>query len=308
MYTGRVVNITKFGAFVNILPGRDGLLHISKLGRGKRIDRVEDVLDLGDEVTVRVDDIDQNGKLSLSLVGDEPEGGGDDSNGERSSRPPRSDRGDRDRGDRGGDRSDRGGGRPRRRRRDRVVRGVLGRRRPARSSATSARPRSRRGGGRRPRPWRPRRSRRPAAAAAAAAALAAVATAHGSASTWTAIRAHAPRLGPARRHRVAARAALGDARLLGRHRRARRARRASRARATSSSTCCSRAPTTRTRARDRGGGRVGRRRDERVHDAGADGVLRARARHAARRSRSTSSPTSCGARRSAPTTSSRSAR
>ena len=41
-YDGRVVNITKFGAFVNILPGRDGLLHISKLGGGKRIDRVED--------------------------------------------------------------------------------------------------------------------------------------------------------------------------------------------------------------------------------------------------------------------------
>src|SRR6185503_16579467 len=47
-YTGRVVNITKFGAFVNILPGRDGLLHISKIGRGKRIDRVEDVFSLGD--------------------------------------------------------------------------------------------------------------------------------------------------------------------------------------------------------------------------------------------------------------------
>ncbi len=67
IYEGRVVNITKFGAFVNILPGRDGLIHISKLGRGKRIDRVEDVLALGDELTVRVDDIDQNGKLSLSL-------------------------------------------------------------------------------------------------------------------------------------------------------------------------------------------------------------------------------------------------
>ena len=72
-YKGRVVNITKFGAFVNVLPGRDGLLHISKLGRGKRIDRVEDVLDLGDEVTVRVDDIDNSGKLSLSLVGEEGE-------------------------------------------------------------------------------------------------------------------------------------------------------------------------------------------------------------------------------------------
>ena len=64
VYPGRVVNITKFGAFVNILPGRDGLLHISKIGGGKRIDRVEDVFDLGDEVEVKVDDVDPNGKVS----------------------------------------------------------------------------------------------------------------------------------------------------------------------------------------------------------------------------------------------------
>jgi polyribonucleotide nucleotidyltransferase len=78
-YTGKVVNVTKFGAFVNILPGRDGLLHISKIGRGKRIEKVEDVLDLGDSVEVRVDDVDPNGKVSLSLVGDDaaaPSGGG----------------------------------------------------------------------------------------------------------------------------------------------------------------------------------------------------------------------------------------
>src|SRR5256712_2990779 len=68
VYTGKVVNITKFGAFVNILPGRDGLVHISKLGRGKRIERVEDVLDLGDELTVRVDDVDPQGKVSLTPV------------------------------------------------------------------------------------------------------------------------------------------------------------------------------------------------------------------------------------------------
>ncbi|HVW31034.1 MAG TPA: polyribonucleotide nucleotidyltransferase [Acidimicrobiia bacterium] len=68
IYTGKVVNITKFGAFVNILPGRDGLLHISKLGSGKRVERVEDVLSLGTEVEVRVDDIDPQGKVSLSLV------------------------------------------------------------------------------------------------------------------------------------------------------------------------------------------------------------------------------------------------
>ncbi len=70
VYTGKVVNITKFGAFVNILPGRDGLVHISKLGRGRRVERVEDVVDLGDEVEVRVDDIDPQGKVSLSLTGE----------------------------------------------------------------------------------------------------------------------------------------------------------------------------------------------------------------------------------------------
>jgi polyribonucleotide nucleotidyltransferase len=98
VYEGRVVNITKFGAFVNILPGRDGLIHISKLGRGKRIDRVEDVLALGDELSVRVDDIDQNGKLSLSLLGedgDEPGGGGNGDGGRGREREPRAPRGDR---------------------------------------------------------------------------------------------------------------------------------------------------------------------------------------------------------------------
>jgi polyribonucleotide nucleotidyltransferase len=78
VYDGKVVNITKFGAFVNILPGRDGLLHISKLGGGRRIDRVEDVLNLGDEVEVRVSDIDNQGKLSLALVDE-----GDDASGSR---------------------------------------------------------------------------------------------------------------------------------------------------------------------------------------------------------------------------------
>ena len=72
VYPGRVVNITKFGAFVNILPGRDGLVHISKLGRGRRIDAVEDVLSLGQELEVRVDEIDDKGKVSLTPVGDEP--------------------------------------------------------------------------------------------------------------------------------------------------------------------------------------------------------------------------------------------
>jgi polyribonucleotide nucleotidyltransferase len=107
-YTGRVVNITKFGAFVNILPGRDGLLHISKLGRGKRVERVEDVVNLGDEVTVRVDDIDNQGKLSLSFADDvrDTDGSGD---GESSgSRAPRGDGTPRDRGN--GGRGERAGG------------------------------------------------------------------------------------------------------------------------------------------------------------------------------------------------------
>ena len=72
-YMGRVVNITKFGAFVNILPGRDGLVHISKLGRGKRINSVEDVLELGQEIEVTVEEIDDRGKVSLVPAGDAPE-------------------------------------------------------------------------------------------------------------------------------------------------------------------------------------------------------------------------------------------
>ncbi len=72
VYLGRVVNLAKFGAFVNILPGRDGLIHISKLGRGKRINAVEDVLSLGDEVEVMVEDVDDRGKVSLVLAGDPP--------------------------------------------------------------------------------------------------------------------------------------------------------------------------------------------------------------------------------------------
>ncbi|HLI16138.1 MAG TPA: polyribonucleotide nucleotidyltransferase [Acidimicrobiales bacterium] len=71
-YEGRVVNITKFGAFVSILPGRDGLLHISRLGAGRRVERVEDVLELGQTVQVVVNDIDPQGKVSLSLVGGPP--------------------------------------------------------------------------------------------------------------------------------------------------------------------------------------------------------------------------------------------
>ena len=97
VYKGRVVNITKFGAFVNILPGRDGLIHISKLGGGRRIDKVEDVVALGDEIEVRVDDVDPNGKVSLtptSAPGGESGGGNGKSEEPRAERrPPREDRG-----------------------------------------------------------------------------------------------------------------------------------------------------------------------------------------------------------------------
>ncbi len=105
IYKGRVVSITKFGAFVNILPGRDGLVHISKLGKGKRINNVEDVLQLGDEIDVRVDDIDDKGKISLTPVGEGYENLPVDDGGERRERGPREDRGGR--GDRG-PREDRG--------------------------------------------------------------------------------------------------------------------------------------------------------------------------------------------------------
>ena len=76
VYTGSVVNITGFGAFVNILPGRDGLLHISKIGRGKRLERVEEVLSIGDVLTVQVDQIDDNDRISLRLASedDPPDG------------------------------------------------------------------------------------------------------------------------------------------------------------------------------------------------------------------------------------------
>ncbi|HEX2850784.1 MAG TPA: polyribonucleotide nucleotidyltransferase, partial [Acidimicrobiales bacterium] len=97
IYTGKVVNITKFGAFVNILPGRDGLVHISKLGQGKRVDRVEDVVNLGDDIRVRVDDIDPQGKVSLTPVDEsgQPLGGSGGGGGGRD-RGDRGDRGDRE--------------------------------------------------------------------------------------------------------------------------------------------------------------------------------------------------------------------
>jgi polyribonucleotide nucleotidyltransferase len=109
IYNGKVVSIMPYGAFVEILPGKDGLVHISELSEDPaiRIARVEDVLGVGDEITVMVTEVAPNGKVSLSrraaLTGELPE--------PKPERPPRRD------GDRGPRRDDRGfrggpGGRP----------------------------------------------------------------------------------------------------------------------------------------------------------------------------------------------------
>jgi polyribonucleotide nucleotidyltransferase len=70
-FLGTVVKTTDFGAFVSLLPGRDGLVHISKLGRGKRIAKVEDVVKLGDKLRVEIADIDNRGKISLVVVAED---------------------------------------------------------------------------------------------------------------------------------------------------------------------------------------------------------------------------------------------
>ena len=70
-FLGTVVKTTDFGAFVSLLPGRDGLVHISKLGKGKRIARVEDVVKVGDKLRVEIADIDNRGKISLILVSED---------------------------------------------------------------------------------------------------------------------------------------------------------------------------------------------------------------------------------------------
>jgi polyribonucleotide nucleotidyltransferase len=127
---GRVVKTTAFGAFVNISPGRDGLVHISKLGEG-RIERVEDAVNEGDEIEVEVTDLDRQGKISLTPVAwlerkvgegmtieearEAAKAGGSRGGGSRDR-----DRGG-DRGGRGGPRRERsGGGGPRRERAPRL--------------------------------------------------------------------------------------------------------------------------------------------------------------------------------------------
>ena len=108
-FLGTVVKTTTFGAFISLLPGKDGLLHISevrKLVDGKRIDAVEDVLGVGQKVQVELKEIDPRGKLSLAAVlTEEQQAAADAAGAERGGSRERRDRdGDRDGGERGGSR------------------------------------------------------------------------------------------------------------------------------------------------------------------------------------------------------------
>jgi polyribonucleotide nucleotidyltransferase len=120
-FLGTVVKTTTFGAFVSLLPGKDGLLHITqirKLHGGKRIENIDEVVHIGDKIQVEIREVDDRGKLSLVPVevvereaaGEDLSGG--DSRGDR----PREHREPRDRGDRG----DRDGGDGQRRTRHRT--------------------------------------------------------------------------------------------------------------------------------------------------------------------------------------------
>jgi polyribonucleotide nucleotidyltransferase len=86
-FLGTVVKTTAFGAFISLVPGRDGLLHISKLGEGKRVERVEDHVNVGDKIEVEIADVDQRGKIYLDRAGAAASGSG--------SRPERRPTGDR---------------------------------------------------------------------------------------------------------------------------------------------------------------------------------------------------------------------
>ena len=65
VYLGKVTKITTFGAFVEVLPGKEGLVHISKLAK-ERVNKVEDVVSVGDEILVKVTEIDSQGRINLS--------------------------------------------------------------------------------------------------------------------------------------------------------------------------------------------------------------------------------------------------
>lgn len=69
IYRGTVVGLKDFGAFVNILPGIDGMLHVSKIVEGRRIKEPSDVLEMGQQVNVKLNSIDDKGRLSLTMLG-----------------------------------------------------------------------------------------------------------------------------------------------------------------------------------------------------------------------------------------------
>jgi polyribonucleotide nucleotidyltransferase len=127
-FLGTVVKTTTFGAFISLLPGRDGLLHITqirKLHGGARIDNVDDVMKVGDKLQVEIREVDDKGKLSLVPVevvereaAGEDLGGNDEPRSRESRGGDRGDRGGYRGGDRGGDR-DRGGDHHRSRQRSR---------------------------------------------------------------------------------------------------------------------------------------------------------------------------------------------
>jgi polyribonucleotide nucleotidyltransferase len=120
IYTGKVVRIADFGAFVEILPGLDGMVHISQLD-SERVNKVEDIVGMGDEITVMVIDIDPTGKIRLSrqavLEGWTAEEAREKDGKRGGPRPGGGGRpgGDRDRGRGGNDRNRGGGGFDRRR-------------------------------------------------------------------------------------------------------------------------------------------------------------------------------------------------
>jgi len=71
-FLGTVVKTTNFGAFVELAPGKDGLIHISKLS-DRRIDRVEDVVNVGDKVEVEVEAVDNLGRINLRAINLQPD-------------------------------------------------------------------------------------------------------------------------------------------------------------------------------------------------------------------------------------------
>ena len=81
VYTGKVTRLMNFGAFVEFLPGKEGLVHISKLDH-KRVNKVEDVVQVGDEITVRVVEIDKQGRINLSRKDAMPEPGKEGAQGD----------------------------------------------------------------------------------------------------------------------------------------------------------------------------------------------------------------------------------